>query len=216
MYARFHPIEVDEKRSVAERREAMETWWEQAHELLLRQRVTRETFRELVKSEGKNVYFRDRTHELFGELKRRGVPLLIFSAGLGDLIDAVVEREQGWGAHAHVVSNHLSFAPEGEGVAIGFRHGNITTFSKNEAVLTQLHPVWESEVRNRRFAVVLGDSIGDAHMAEGVPHECVLTIGFLNRGQEESLAEYTAAFDVVLREDNTMDYLIELLAQIPD
>jgi hypothetical protein len=42
----------------------------------------------------------------------------------------------------------------------------------------------------------------------------VFKIGFLNEGQESSLEEFCGAFDVVLKCDNSFDYLLWLLAEI--
>ncbi len=191
----------------------MDEWWRLAHDLLIAEGVTRERFRQFVADHGSFLHFRERTNELVTLLRRRNIPFLVLSAGLGDLIDAVVERETSWGK-AHVVSNHLAYGHDG--VATHFAHKNVTTFNKSEAMLQELHPAWEGEVRARRHVILLGDSIGDAHMAEGVPHDCVLKIGFLNHGQESSLAEFSAAFDVVLQCDNTFDYVLDVLSQIDD
>lgn len=36
------------------------------------------------------------------------------------------------------------------------------------------------ELSGRSNVILLGDSVGDAKMADGVPHDTVLKIGFLN------------------------------------
>ena len=174
----------------------------------------RDSFRRMVNDEA-GLFFRQKTHELIDMCKDKTIPFLIFSAGLGDLIDACVERER-WGDSIHVISNHLQF-DGANGVASRFRHANIHTFSKREAILTDLHEVWAEQVTgdgHRRNVIVIGDSVGDVHMASGVPHDCVLKIGFLNKGRASSLEEFKEAFDVVLQEDDTFDYLIEVLQQL--
>lgn len=215
LYKRFHAVEIDERVSITERAQAMNEWWELAHGALLAENVTRQVFRDMVKDR-EAFFFRSRTRELVALAAQHQVPFLIFSAGLGDLIDAAVEREN-WGASVHVISNHLEF-DAADGVARRFRHHNIHTFSKKEAVLPELHEDWAREVMpegaHRKHVILLGDSIGDIHMAEGIAHDEVLKIGFLNAGQESSLAEYSEAFDVVLYDDHSMDYVIQVLQQI--
>ena len=50
----------------------------------------------------------------------------------------------------------------------------------------------------RRNVIVLGDSLGDVHMAAGVKDpSVVLTIGFLNHKIESSLETYKKHFDIV-------------------
>lgn len=212
LYDKYHPIEIDERLSVAERYKAMNDWWNDSHALLLAENVSRDTFRCIVETHGTpHLYFRDNADSLVAKLAAWRVPLLIFSAGLGDLIDACMER-QGWLSSAHVVSNHLRYNEAR--VATGFVHDNIHTFSKCEAVLPELHEAWFQDVAERRNVIVVGDAVGDAHMADGVPHDCVLRIGFLNPGQESSLDEYLGIFDVVLQNDPSFDYVLNLVEEL--
>jgi hypothetical protein len=60
--------------------------------------------------------------------------------------------------------------------------------------------------------ILLGDSIGDLKMAEGVKHETKLTIGFLNHDEEKLLEQYAAAFDVVILQDSPLDFINHLVA----
>ncbi len=189
----------------------MDEWWRLSHELLIAQKVTKKVFVDGVAEFGQHMFFRSGTDKLLQVVKERQVPFLVLSAGLGDLIDAVVARE-GW-THVHVVSNHLVFDGE-NGVATRFQSKNITTFTKNEQALHELHPDWEAEVRGRRNVILVGDSIGDSNMSDGMTHDCVLRIGFLNPGQENSLEEFCEAFDVVLQNDDSFDFLLNLLNDI--
>jgi hypothetical protein len=44
--------------------------------------------------------------------------------------------------------------------------------------------------------VVMGDSLGDLHMAEGIPNpNVILKIGFLNKNTEENLIKYKVGPD---------------------
>jgi len=212
LFRRFHPIEIDERLSVEERSRAMVEWWELSHSALLRENVTRQAFADMVRPPESNLFFRDRTDELVRLCERLNVPLLIFSAGLGDLIDAAVAREQ-WGEAVHVISNHMVFGGEG-GVATAFAHDNIHTFSKKEVALTDVHEEWAERVLERKNVIVVGDSIGDIHMAEGVDHNCVVKVGFLNKGQESALDDYAREFDIVLQDDLSMTYLIDLIESV--
>ena len=67
----------------------------------------------------------------------------------------------------------------------------------------------------RRNVIVLGDSLGDVHMAAGVRDpSVVLTIGFLNHNIQSSLETYKAHFDIVLLDDQTMSFPFSLLTEI--
>lgn len=149
--------------------------------------------------------------EFFERCELKKIPVLMFSAGLGDIIDQAVRLEK-WPGNVHVLSNHLVFDGK-EGVATKFKHKNIHTFSKKEVALQDIHLDWASAVFERKNVIVVGDSIGDIHMAEGVKHDCVLKVGFLNDDHLDSLDAYMESFDVVLKEDNSMDFLISLIEE---
>ena len=215
LFAKYHPREIDESLPIADRTKFMDEWWNAAHKALLEEQLTVEDFRTMVSGTmGEHLHFREQTDELLKRCKYLNVPFLVFSAGLGDLIDAALERE-GWSELAHVLSNHLRFDAANGGIASGFTRPNIHTFSKQEAQLRNLHEDWAKDVsEQRRNVIVIGDSIGDCHMAAGVEHDLVLRIGFLNRGRESSLEEYRAGFDIVLQDDDSMAYLLEILSEL--
>lgn len=68
---------------------------------------------------------------------------------------------------------------------------------------------------NRKHVILLGDSLGDAEMADGVEEpSCVLKIGFLHFDVEQNLQRYKDTFDVVLLGDQSADYILELLRSV--
>lgn len=155
----------------------------------------------------------DGAHELMEECASMGIPVLIFSAGLGDLIDAAIEPLGHWQS-VHVISNHLLY-DGATGKATGFRHKkNIHTFSKKEVALIDLNEPWGNTVRDRPNVILLGDSLGDADMAAGVPHDLVLRIGFLNEENVAAREQHLDTFDIVLEKDNTLQYVRDVLQQI--
>ena len=55
------------------------------------------------------ITFRDGATELFHLLATHDVPLLIFSAGLGDLIEEVMNHHAKIDPNIHIVSNYMSY-----------------------------------------------------------------------------------------------------------
>ena len=72
---------------------------------------------------------------------------------------------------------------------------------------------WSSVVGNRSTALLLGDSLGDATMADGLDMQCVCRIGFLNEVQPDRVAarldKYRSAFDAVIVGDLSMEWVVE-------
>jgi 5'-nucleotidase len=51
-------------------------------------------------------------------------------------------------------------------------------------------------------------------MSEGLEHENIIKIGFLNENIKESLSEYKKNFDVIILDDGPMDFVNDLLKNI--
>ena len=62
----------------------------------------------------------------------------------------------------------------------------------------------------------MGDSLGDMGMAEGVKHETLLSIGFLNHDVERLLPLYIDKFDIVITNDSSMNLVYEILQNLGD
>lgn len=71
------------------------------------------------------------------------------------------------------------------------------------------------QLRNKTNIILLGDSIGDLTMADGVPGvQNILKIGFLNDKVEERRERYMDSYDIVLEKDETLDVVNGLLQHI--
>jgi hypothetical protein len=56
--------------------------------------------------------------------------------------------------------------------------------------------VHDPKFEARKNIVLMGDSLGDLHMAEGIPNpNVILKIGFLNKNTEENLIKYKVGAD---------------------
>jgi cytosolic 5'-nucleotidase 3 len=118
---------------------------------------------------------RDGTEKLFNDLNDLEVPCLVFSAGLGDCVLSVLKHAKVMHPNVKVVSNFLQYK---DGLVNGYQKNIIHTFNKNETALegTEYYDL----VHSRDHVIVMGDSLGDASMAEGMPSTAhILKIGFL-------------------------------------
>ena len=58
----------------------------------------------------------------------------------------------------------------------------------------------------------MGDSLGDLRMADGVEHQVKLTIGFLNHDTEKLLEQYAGAYDIVILNDSSLEFVNLLIS----
>jgi len=96
-------------------------------------------------------------------------------------------------------------------VCIGFENDPIHVFNKGESAL---HPEHLSKLDGRCNVILLGDHIGDTKMSDGLEHDTILRIGFLNVNVDDRKAEYMDKFDIVLTNDPGMDVIIGILQRL--
>ncbi|XP_037778204.1 cytosolic 5'-nucleotidase 3-like isoform X1 [Penaeus monodon] len=200
LLAKYYPIEIDPKMSEEEKIPYMIEWYSQIHELIIKCKVSQKSLEEMVTRS--NARLRDGTRDLCKKLHECGVPVLVFSAGMGDILEQVLRHFDVYTDNIKVVSNFFKY--DEEGIVVGFEGDLIHMFNKNENAIHSSD--YFDKLTGRNNVILLGDSLGDIKMAVGVPQPSnVLKIGFLNDKVEERLEAYMNGFDIVLIDDQTMD-----------
>jgi len=201
----------------------MEEWWEKTHGLLIEGGLTYEDIKKSVFDAA--IAFRDGVVELFEYLEERDIPVLVFSAGLADIIEEVFRQKLHRPfKNVKVVSNRMVFNEEGR--LVSFKGKTIHVLNKNEHALDMAAPVHDnlgdpngsiddySLVKKRTNVLLLGDHIGDLGMSDGLIYENRIAVGFLNANIEKSLKDYSKAFDIVYLNDAPMRGVVELVSEL--
>uniref|UniRef100_A0ACB8EUN2 7-methylguanosine phosphate-specific 5'-nucleotidase n=1 Tax=Sphaerodactylus townsendi TaxID=933632 RepID=A0ACB8EUN2_9SAUR len=196
----YYPIEIDPYRIVEDKLPLMVEWWTKAHSVLSQQKILKSDIPQMVKES--DVMLRDGINVFFDQLYQSRVPLFIFSAGVGDILEEIIHQAGVFHPNVNVVSNYMDF--DDCGVLRGFKEPLIHTYNKNNTVLENTD--YFQQLCTRTNILLLGDSMGDLSMADGVANvENILRVGFLNDRIEERREKYVEAYDVVLEKDETMD-----------
>ncbi|XP_034045784.1 cytosolic 5'-nucleotidase 3-like [Thalassophryne amazonica] len=196
----YYPIEIDSSRSVEEKLPLMVEWWTKAHELLLEQKIKKDQLAEAVQES--DAMLRDGYQLFFDQLYKHNVPVLLFSAGIGDILEEVIHQAGVFHPNVKVISNYMDF--DEAGVLKAFKGELIHIYNKREGAM--LNTRLFQELRMRHNVLLLGDSLGDLNMADGVQDmQNILKIGFLNDKVEERKQSYLNAYDIVLVKDETLE-----------
>ncbi|KAL5999266.1 hypothetical protein ACLOJK_040716 [Asimina triloba] len=120
----------------------------------------------------------------------RDVPVLIFSAGLADIIEEVLRQKLHRSfKNVRIVSNRMVFNDDGR--LVGFKGKTIHVLNKNEHALEMAAPVHDhlgdddgtaddtASVKKRTNVLLLGDHLGDLGMSDGLNYENRIAVGFL-------------------------------------
>mmetsp|Transcript_17684 Transcript_17684/g.39765 ORF Transcript_17684/g.39765 Transcript_17684/m.39765 type:complete len:321 (+) Transcript_17684:59-1021(+) len=213
---KYYPIEIDPHMSKEEKTPHMIEWYLKVNQLLEAQNFTVDDVHNAV-AECKAFSLRRGVEDLLRLAITKNIPVIIVSAGLGNIIQEVVEQRI-WPATGlegspwqkmRVLSNTLMWD----------KNGNHTGFSKplvhvyNKSLKDAPRDVMLL-LRGRDKVVVCGDSTGDLTMADGLNASDVVKFGFLSEKIEERFPQYKEGFDRVILNDGTFQPVIELFERL--
>lgn len=226
---KYLPLENAEHLSFDERKGICEEWWSRAHGLLLHYGIRRIDVQKAVAEETR-LELREGCEDFFKILIENDIPLLIFSAGLADIIESYLATRifsvgyetknttTNIPSNIHVISNRMVFEGPGSGAKlVDFASETIHSCNKGTVVLKS-HSHLSAVLEGRDTVLLLGDSMGDVHMADSLEKSGKTTsttkIGFLNSQIKEALATYESLYDAVIVNDGTMDIPVMFLKRL--
>jgi 5'-nucleotidase len=216
---KYYPIEVDPLLSNEEKTKYMIEWVYASHDLLIENQVTKEIIQlaalNAIKNE--NVRLRDGVVELFKFLETFKIPTLVFSAGIADVLEHLIACYTAINPEfVYIISNRCIFDVETK-ILVGFEDPVIHVFNKQASSFLHTEFFQHNDLNKRKNLILIGDSLTDLKMSEGMPHEedSMLKIGFLNDKVDERREQYLQAFDIVIFDDplhfSIPQYIIELI-----
>ncbi|RKO95788.1 HAD-superfamily hydrolase, partial [Caulochytrium protostelioides] len=129
LYAKYYPIEVDPTISRHDKQHHMETWWDSIHAALVKSGITRSDLQDMI--DHTPVTWREGADTIFSLCHSRGVPLLVISAGLADLIELIMAKAGFDRTNVTIVSNRMIFSDDAREVITGFASPSIHIFNKD-------------------------------------------------------------------------------------
>eukprot|EP01135_Chromosphaera_perkinsii_P007226 Nk52_evm34s745 gene=Nk52_evmTU34s745 len=158
-----------------------------------------------------NTAFRDGCVDFFATLNEKSIPILIFSAGLGNVLQEVIVQRAQFYDNMNIISNWMEF-DDATGDIKGFRGENIHVLNKNEFAVANSKVA--DDIHKRKHVILLGDSLGDLKMSDGSFYEEIIRIGFLNDRIDERLETYKDSFDIVIVNDGSFNKVNGILHSI--
>ncbi|KAH3742832.1 7-methylguanosine phosphate-specific 5'-nucleotidase A [Pelomyxa schiedti] len=225
MLEHYIPIELDPHIPIDEKTAAMKKWWADAYALLAAQGLRKE----YLSSIGTTalVQFREGCLEFFKFLEEQNIPLFIFSAGVTDVIEALLRAKLGieLPRNAHIISNKAIW--NDEGVLVGFQDPVIHSLNKNcfRVLESHLPPELVStgvacpNPTTPFHTLLLGDTLGDACMSQclattSLSTSVVVRLCFLSDDAEQHAKQYGAAFDVLVTGDGPITVAMNIVKHI--
>jgi len=227
LFNKYHPIEINPNINSEEKNRKMLEWWDMHFDLLIKSGISKQVIQDIVKK--RELKFREGIKEFLEILNKNNLPLIIMSAGPGDMIEEYLRAENLLYPNIHIVANFFIFNKQGKAFAV--KQPIIHSLNKHETEVKNLSIY--NELLKKRNVLLLGDFLEDLGMVEGFPYKNLIKIGFLNESKpfkkgltqnqdfeneriEEQLEDYKKNYDVVILNDGDMDYVNKLLKDIID
>lgn len=188
---KYHAIEDDPAMTIAEKIPFIEEWYGKTHALIAQNQITKEKMIE--QCNASKIRLREGVPEFFRLCKERDIPVIVMSAGIADILQAILRRDAPE-AQYQVISNLFTFSDTDPSYITGTRAPLIHPYNKSwESVPDSIRQAMEGKTH----ALVIGDSVGDATMAHGSSLQ-TYKIGFENTGDLKWKPIYEKTFDTVL------------------
>ncbi|MBU2503585.1 MAG: hypothetical protein KJ879_00835 [Nanoarchaeota archaeon] len=211
LFKKYNPIEIDPSISLEEKVKAMEGWWTKHFQLLIASGLNMKDIERAMESS--NLIFRDRVSELLDILKDNDIPLVILSSsGIGkESIVSYLKNKQKLFENIHIISNSFNWDKNGKAISVNqpVIHGT----NKNEIVIDSFPEIYNM-VEDRKNVILLGDSLSDVDMITGFNYDNLIKIGFLNENIEKNLENYKQKYDVLILNDSSAEFIVNLLQEI--
>lgn len=204
----YRPIELDNSIDEKTKYKKMEEWWTLCLEAMLKENISVDLIKEITRIS--DLFWRPGTTELFSLTTQKQIPLIVFSAGIGNVIEEYLQQHQVLSDWVRIVSNFLKFDQAGK--AVDYTRPVLHAANKHEAFFRGLNEF--ADHNGRHFTILLGDQLGDATVVQDLDQETVLKIGFLNQGVESDLRKYQDTYDAVITNDGSMDFVTRLIEQL--
>lgn len=193
LFELYRPIEIDCSIDYDTKNEHMINWWKSHINLLLKYNLNENVIKDII---DKNyLKFRQGAKEFLKSMYEQNVPVIIISAGIGNIINEFLISQNANYENIHIISNFIDFK---EGKINKFNNYIIHSLNKN---MTILPDNLKQELSNRKNILLLGDGLDDIRMCTQEKRKDTIAVGFLEEKIEENLSSFRKLYDIIFTEN---------------
>lgn len=200
--AYYAPIEFDYTIEKKKKEQYIEQWYQKSMDLLYHYQVTEKKIQKALQKN--TLKFRKGAKEFLEKMHQENIPIIILSAGIGNVIEEFLKMQNCDYDNIYIISNFIQFI---EGKMQKFEAPII--HSMNKKIEGNLPKEWQEKMKERPYTILCGDMIEDIDMIPKEKSDKTITIGFLNTKRKENLKTYLENYDMVLTEEDACFQEIE-------
>ncbi len=203
IYEYYRPLELDYTIDEEEKRNIMKKWASSTFTLLSKYLTSEKMIENAIESA--NLNLRNGAKQFLQNLYERNIPVVIMSAGVGNLIKRFLEKQGVLYDNIILISNFFEFKGDKSYI-------NTETIIASSNKDYSKVPEGTRKVLDKKENILLcGDIVEDIKMIDTSQKNRALTIGFLDYNIKENLNIYNNNFDIVLADNENFNTVMEIL-----
>ncbi len=192
LYKKYGPIESDYLISFEQKNKAMVEWYYESLKLYYKYNLTLDKLEESLNNS--NLIFRSGAKEFLQEMYIKNIPVIILSAGIGNVIEGFFKKNDCYYDNIYIISNFLEFDEFGN--ILEYKGKLIHTL--NKTMKGHLNFEFNKKIEGKKFRLLIGDFIEDKKMLPSEEWDRSILVGFLTKEIRQNMKVYRDNFDVVL------------------
>lgn len=203
IYEYYRPLELDYTIEENKKKAIMKEWANKSFTLLSKYLTSEEILENSLKDA--NLHLRAGSKEFLKDMYDKNIPVVIMSAGVGNIIKRFLEKQGALYDNITLVSNFFEF--EDNGAYIDTEKIMAASNKDYSRVPKEIR----EKLDKKQNVLLCGDVIEDINMIEKEKLHRTLTIGFLDYNVNTNLDIYNEKFDIVLAGEESFNKIREIL-----
>lgn len=203
---RYYPIELDYTLDDATKSIYLEEWYYKNMDLLYKFGLTNDILINCVNHS--NIKFRSGFKSFLFKLYQKNIPVIILSAGIGNVIIELLKANECLYSNISIISNFIKFD---DNKMLPFNDKIIHTSNKDINVLSV---DFANKIKDKNYILLFGNLIEDLNMVNKKDLSKTISFGFLEKNADENINRYRNSYDVVLTDNSSFDVVRDILNDI--
>ena len=158
LYQKYAPIELNYEISFKEKNKAMEEWYSKNMNLIYDYHLTKSQLEESISNS--DIIFRDGAKEFLKEMFQKDIPVIILSAGIGNVIESFLRNNNCYYDNIYIISNFIKFDDDGNMKKLDIE----LIHTLNKTMKNHIPIEFEEKIKKRKYRLLFGDFIEDKNM----------------------------------------------------